>query len=117
MNQTDQLAQAALERHSLLLRDLALLLLEAHIDLSTVPAPLNSDPRSRAVAAGLVELLAARRGQEPPVWTRLEGEAEPFFLVAAAETMPRLRALCLEEAPLPLKKRNLYAPPNFLEFA
>ena len=29
----------------------------------------------------------------------------------------RLRALCEAESPEPLRKRFLYAPPNFLEFA
>jgi hypothetical protein len=34
-----------------------------------------------------------------------------------AETMKRLRTLCETQAPEPMRKRRLYAPPIFLEFA
>ena len=117
MNVTDELALAAAERRSLELRELVLNLLHAFPDLERVPAPSTEDPRARAIAASLLELLAERRNQKPPEWTQLEGQTERFFLVAAAETMPRLRALCEREAPPMLKKRNLFAPPNFLEVA
>jgi capsid protein len=117
INLTDQLALAALERRSLELRELVLEISRWHPDLSVLPTPTVQDTRARAIAAGIVEVLAERRGQVAPVWTKLEGATEPFFLVAAAETMPRLRMMCEQDAPLPLKKRNLYAPANFLEVA
>lgn len=117
INLTDQLALAALERRSLDLREAALNLLRQFPNLSVVPAPDTLDPRTRAIAASLLELLPQRRGQLPPAWTGGEGQTAPFFLVAATDTMPRFRAMCEREAPLELKRRNLFAPAYFLEVA
>jgi hypothetical protein len=65
-----------------------------------------------------VELFALRLQQMPPQWTKdVGGLPEPFYLLKAASTMKRLRALCETEAPEPLRKRGFYAPANFLEFA
>ena len=65
-----------------------------------------------------VELFADRRNEPPPAWTRDIGPvARPLYLVAAAESMKRLRRLCLAESPEPMRRRRLYAPPNFLEMA
>jgi hypothetical protein len=84
-NLTDQLALAAAERRSLDLRESVLTLLKQFPILELVPAPVTLDPRARAIAASLLELLAERRGQRAPQWTQFEGQTEPFFLVAAAE--------------------------------
>jgi hypothetical protein len=76
------------------------------------------DFSEEAIAAALVELLALRLNQAPPVWTASVGALpEPIYLVKAAARMQRLRALCETQSPGPLRKRGLYAPPNFLEFA
>jgi hypothetical protein len=117
MTRLEQMARAALERDSLGLREMALEFLSAFPKLEAVPEPEFTDPRLRAIAAGLVELFAVRRSQASPAWTRDVSRTEPFFLVRAAERMPRLRALCEAESPEPLKRRGFYAPPNFLEFA
>ena len=79
--------------------------------------PNIEDKKLLAIAARLLELFASRAGQNAPAWVNTIGSTEPFFLVAAAERMPRLRELCLTESPLELQKYGLYAPPNFLEFA
>jgi hypothetical protein len=79
--------------------------------------PNFSDPVQLAIAAGLLELFATRRGQAAPTWVKNFSSPTPFFLVAAAERMPRLRQLCEMDAPVELRKRGLFAPPNFLEFA
>lgn len=87
-------------------------------DLSNEPFPSTSDIRVRTVAAGLVELFAERFGQRPPHWTADVGPLpEPLHLLRAAATMSRLRRLCEEQSPYPLKKRGLFAPPEFLSFA
>jgi hypothetical protein len=66
----------------------------------------------------LVELFALRLQQQPPWWTKEVGAvSEPTFLVKSALTMRRLRELCETQSPEPLRKRGLFAPPNFLEFA
>ncbi len=114
----EQLAEAALNRDNLRLRSLAQDWLAQHPRLADVPRPRTSDPRLLSAAASLVELFAQRRRQDPPAWTREVGPLpEPFFLLESAASMKRLRALCETQAPEPLRKRRLYAPPNFLEFA
>jgi hypothetical protein len=71
-----------------------------------------------AVAAGVTEVLAAQSGQSPPAWTaRVVAAPEPIFLVRAAAEMPRLRLSCEEDGPEPLRRRGVYAPPEFLTAA
>jgi hypothetical protein len=114
----EQLAEAALNRESLLLRSLTQDLLRETPNLSDCLKPQTDDPRILAAAASLVELLALRLRQAPPKWTKDVGAlSEPVYLLKAAETMKRLRTLCETDAPDPLRKRGFYAPPNFLEFA
>ena len=80
--------------------------------------PASEDARVRAVAAGLAELFAERLGQTAPAWAgSVASLDEPLFLLAAARTMPRLRAMCEAESPPPLRRRRLYAPRGFLTFA
>jgi hypothetical protein len=118
MPTVDQLAKAALERDSLQTRALAQDLLRTYHQLRDVPPPESRDPRVQSVAAALVELLVQRRSQASPEWSAGFGPlSEPFHLLEAATRMPRLRAQCETESPLPLRKRNLYAPSNFLTFA
>jgi len=114
----EQLSQAALQRDSLRLRSLTQDLLRETPRLSEVPRPASADPRVLSTAAALIELLASRQHQTPPTWAREIGPLpEPFFLLEAAERMTRLRVLCETQAPEPMRKRRLYAPPNFLAFA
>lgn len=113
----EQLADAALRRENLQLRALAQELLHKSPCVTGWPRPATDDPRMLAAAASIAELLASRLQQSPPPWAReVEALQEPIFLLNYAATMPRLRALCLQESPEPLRKRGFYAPPNFLEF-
>ena len=83
-----------------------------------VSMPDDLDAVGLVVAAGITELLAARAGQQPPTWTKAIGAApEPLFLVRAAEQLPRLRRLCQEDGPEPLRRRRIFAPPDFLTAA
>jgi hypothetical protein len=114
----EALAKTALQRDSLRLRSLALDSVREHPELASVPRPSTSDQQILATAAALLELFAQRAGQPVPAWTRDVGPVlEPVFLLEAATRMKRLRALCETEAPEPLRKRGLYAPPDFLTFA
>lgn len=114
----EQLAEAALQRDGLRVRSLAQDLLRETARLSEVPRPASADLRLLSTAAALIELLADHQHQTPPAWTREIGPLpEPFFLLEAAEHMKRLRALCETQAPEPMRKRRLYAPPNYLAFA
>ena len=113
----EQLVLAAANRESLALRELTLEFLAQNATLEEIAQPNFSDPLQLAIAAGLLELFAARRGQTAPAWVKQFFSPTPFFLVAAALRMPRLRKLCETQAPPELLKRGLFAPPNFLEFA
>ena len=118
MELIEQLSQAALARDNLRLRGLAQDLLYSKTPLNKLARPSGRDPRVLAVCASIVELLAAHQGQEPPAWTKKIGALnEPFFLIESAARMKRLRELCETQSPEPLRKRRLYAPPNFLQFA
>ena len=83
-----------------------------------VAQPEGLDATELALAAGIVELFASRSAQRAPPWT-MDVPAVPgaIFLVRAAESMPRFRRLCQTEGPEPLRKRGLYAPPDFLMIA
>ncbi len=117
MSDLEILAQTAARRDSLQLRALTLEFLQNHKILVHIMMPSIEDQKLLAIAAGLLELFATRTKQEAPAWVDTIGSTEPFFLVAAAERMPRLRELCLTQSPPELQKYGLYAPPNFLEFA
>ena len=83
-----------------------------------LPRPVGLTAEGMALAAGVVELLAQRSGAKAPGWA-MEVQESPrkIFLVRAAESMPRLRRLCEEEGPEPLRRRGLFAPPEFLTVA
>jgi hypothetical protein len=118
MDPIEQLAEAALQRDTLRLRSLVQDMIRSKTNWSDLPRPTTRDARLLAVAASLAELLATRQNQPPAEWTKEIGALnEPFFLLRSAETMKRLRVLCETQSPEPMRKRRLYAPPNFLEFA
>lgn len=118
MELLEQIARAALERDHLQLRSLVHDLMHSHIQLNEIPRPILPDERLLVLSAALVELLAERKKEIPPAWTKeIGGLSEPFFLLESASRMKRLRALCETQSPEPMRKRRLYAPPHFLEFA
>ena len=90
----------------------------ASLQWSDISAPEGFDQTAMAIAAGIVEMLAQRAGQLPPKWTASVPPApRHFFLVRAANEMPRLRRLCEENGPEPLRRRKIFAPPDFLTAA
>jgi len=114
----EQLAEAALAGDALKLRGLVQDLLSQTARLADSARPTSSDPLLCVIAAGLIELLAERRHESAPTWaTQIGATHPPIYLVKAAHHMPRLRRLCESESPGPLRRRNLFAPPTFLEFA
>ena len=107
-----------MNRDGLRLRSLVQDLIRESPRLSECPQPQVSDTRLLIVAAGLVELLAERTGQLAPSWAATVGAMpEPTFLVAAADRLLSMRQLCEEESPEPLRKRGLFAPPQYLTWA
>lgn len=114
----EDIARAALNGEALVLRSLAQDWLNAGTALAEVACPSTRDPEILAVAASLVELFAERTGQSAPAWTSVvSGLPEARFLVRSAATMKNLRRMCEEESPWPLKRRNLFAPADYLRFA
>ena len=114
----ETLAESALKRDGLRLRSLVQDFVREHDEFVTIPRPETEDCQILGTAAALIELLAERAGRAAPAWTQSIGAVPfPAFLVESAFRMKRLRALCEAESPEPLRKRGLYAPPDFLSFA
>jgi hypothetical protein len=113
----ETIARTALQRDSLQLRSLVQDFLRSNALLATIARPATDDQSVLALSAALLELLALRSGQSPPVWTKTIGAADkPFYLLKSAERMKRLQQLCRRESPEPLRKRKFYAPPDYLTF-
>lgn len=114
----EDIALAALDGEALTLRSLVQDWLPAVTRFSDIPCPATHDSAVLAVSAALAELFADRAGQLAPAWTSVvSGLPEAIFLVRSAATMKRLRRMCEEESPWPLRRRNLYAPADYLQFA
>jgi hypothetical protein len=118
MAKIEEIAEAAIAGDALLTRSLVQDFLRENPRLADVPLPDVDDLNILATAASLLELFASRLNQRSPAWTKKVGPAlEPIYLVKSARKMKRLKTLCETSSPMPLRKRKLYAPPNYLEFA
>lgn len=111
----EQLAEVLLARDAFGLRLLVQAWMRDAPQFATIPQPQTDDPRVLTVAAALVELFALRNHEKSPAWTSAVGPlADPFFVMRRAERPGFTRDLCLSESPEPFKRRNIFAPPNFL---
>jgi hypothetical protein len=116
MNPLQEIARSALSGDALATRSLVQDWLSSAPVLATVPIPKGDDQTEISLSAALAELLSARLGQPPPAWTAQIGAApQPTHLLRSAITMRRLRETCEAESPLPLRRRNFFAPANYLE--
>jgi hypothetical protein len=110
-----ELARAAIELRTLDLREWVNESLRRGEPLAELPAPETADPTLRTVAAALVELLASHRHEAPPGWTRgVPALERPLWLTPFAQRFPVLAQRCVEHGPEPLRRRNLYAMPDYL---
>ena len=83
-------------------------------DLLKKPSEMTGDPLS--IAASLVELMAERAGVSSPSWTaEIPGLQEPLYLVPA--NMKRSRAVAEKEGPMALRRRRIYAMPDYLTYS
>jgi hypothetical protein len=90
----------------------------AGVQWERIDQPSDLTDREMSVAAGIVELLAARTGTEPPSWTKAIGAVREFLILdPGLEEMPRSFALAKTAGPEPLRTRNLIALPDFLDVA
>lgn len=113
----ETIAQSALAKDNLATRSLVQDFLRTEPNFSIIPRPDLLEHAELAIAAALLELFAQRQNQTAPKWTaEIDGVSEPFFLIKSVEKMRRLRNLCLQESPEPLRKRKFFAPPDYLDF-
>jgi hypothetical protein len=118
MTTIEQIAEAILRDDSLLTRALVQEFLRNQPVLTNIPRPETNNPTLLVVAAALLELFSLRTQQPAPGWTQQVGPLEqPLYLLKSAAHMRRLRDLCRDAAPEPLRRRHLYAPPDYLAFA
>ncbi len=116
MSRVENIAIRILANEPLVARSLVQDFLRSSPRFAHEDAPRSLDPLVRAVAAGLVELLAERVGQPAPAWAASVGTlTTPVYLVRAASSSAKLRARMERESPEPLRKRNLFAPAGYLE--
>jgi hypothetical protein len=111
-----ELLLAVLRRDDLSARQLVKDAAREGFSWTDAPAPDFRGPRARAVYAGVVELLAARKGQRPPSWTASVGPAPAaVYLVTGARKSPSMRRMVEQDSPAPLKRRNVLAPGQYLD--
>ena len=88
------------------------------VDWSRLSPPDGYSEREMAVAAAMVELLAARNASVPPSWTHgVGGLHEALLLDPGLDRMPRSFARAIAAGPEPLRRRNIIALPDFLDVA
>jgi hypothetical protein len=111
-----ELVQALLSYDALAARQWVADSLRTNLSWKDVPRPRDLDEVGLGVAAGVAELLSLRAGQQPPAWVAaVAAVPQPIYLVRSVASMPRLKQLCDEESPEPLRRRRIYAPPEFLK--
>ena len=116
MTLLEQIAVQILAKNPLEVRSLVQDYLRRGAPLGTERAPVSSDLKICAVTAALAELLAARTAQPAPGWaSQIGGLPEPLYLVEAATRSPKMRARVQQESPEPMRKRNVFASPGYLD--
>lgn len=112
------LARALLDDRGAIVGQFTMNLFDQYYSFADVPKPEGSSYEEMVVSAALVELFAARRGESAPSWTtEVRGLNEPRFLMGGYEKKyPYLADIWYQEAPEPLKRRNLFASADFLTF-
>jgi hypothetical protein len=114
----EDLVEALMNLDSLRARQWVADALANSVEWATMERPAGLSREEMAVAAGVAELLAQRAAQQPPAWTsEIQQSPTKIWLVRWAESMPRLRRLCEQEGPEPLRRRQVLAPPEFLTVA
>jgi hypothetical protein len=88
------------------------------VEWSAVKRPSNIEGNDLAVAAALVELMAANDIQSPPAWTSdVAAASEDVYLVPSARETRHTREQCQAQGPEPMRKRRILAPPGYLTIA
>ncbi len=113
-----ELARAAVELRTLDLREWVNEANRRHEPLTSLAPPATDDPTLRTVAAALIEVLARRRQEPAPQWAAEAPPMEaPLWLTPFAARHPDLARRCIEDGPEPLRRRRLWAMPDYLSVA
>ena len=113
-----ELVQALLSGDLLTARQCVADAQRSHLQWETLTMPTDLSEQERAVAAGVVELLASRAGASPPAWKATIGPVrELLVLDPGLEKMPRSFARAKTSGPDALLRRNIVALPDFLDVA
>ena len=81
------------------------------------PPPNFPQRRLRAVYAALVELFALRDGFQPPAWTtEVEPAPAPVYLMPGTRRSPSQRRYSTLTTPVTMRRRNVYAVRDYLDF-
>lgn len=81
------------------------------------PAPSFPQRRLRAVYAALVELFALRDGLQPPAWTKdVDPAPAPVYLMPGTRSSASLRRYSTLTTPVTMRRRNVYAVYDYLDF-
>lgn len=116
--QIHKLVQALLAGDLLAARQFVSDARRAQVQWQRLEEPVGLNERELAVAAAIVELLAARASATPPAWTTAVGAiSELLVLDPGLEQMPRSFARAKVSGPESLLKRNIVALPDFLDVA
>lgn len=116
MTSLEQIAAQILAKNPLEVRSLVQDYVRRGAPLWSERAPDPDDPKIRAIAAAIAELIASRPAQQAPAWVDQIGRLPtPVYLVEAVAQSPKMRARVERESPEPLRKRNVFAPPGYLE--
>ena len=112
------LARALLDDRGAIVGQYTMNLFDETATFTDLPKPSPATYEELVVSAALLELFAARRGELPPAWTSEVGGLDaPRYLMGGYEKKyARLAEKWRSEAPEPLKRRNLFASAEFLEF-
>jgi len=115
MMKLEDLVQAILDNRPLDARQWVADAQREGVRFDQLPPPELQSPEARALAAGIVELLAARGEQIPPAWsTQVPALADEYFVSPQLRHMKRSAADARLNGPEPLRRRNIVAPVSFL---
>jgi hypothetical protein len=114
----NELARVVLDDQGAIVGQYTMNIWDENPSFADVPKPQNVSYEELVVSAALLELFASRRNQPPPAWTAEVGglDAPRFLMAKYAKKYPYLGEQWRRESPAPLKKRNLFASAEFLEF-
>lgn len=86
------------------------------IDIGSFDFPEELNDMELYVAAGVLEMLAARYGKAPPTWTSQIGRSpNQIVLCKYINRSTGLKHLCEIKGPESLLKRNVLAYPDYLD--